>query len=193
MKRRLANVALFLLLGAIVNVVVAWGDNVRDSAIDHARYQARSNPTFLRNLSNTELAEELIRELEIKRSGFPCDSMTYNPWAAWLAYDGERGSQITWQGGILVPQGSWSSTTFAVHLSLSPIWPGFAINTVLYAATLWVMLAARGRVRRWRRIKRGWCPACAYPVGESATCTECGKAIPFPLRGRAREGVESAP
>ena len=27
------------------------------------------------------------------------------------------------------------------------------------------------------RIKRGLCPVCAYPEGESAVCTECGNAI----------------
>jgi hypothetical protein len=26
------------------------------------------------------------------------------------------------------------------------------------------------------RIKRGLCPACAYPVGSSSVCTECGAA-----------------
>ncbi|MCI0362376.1 MAG: hypothetical protein L0219_00750 [Phycisphaerales bacterium] len=64
-----------------------------------------------------------------------------------------------------------------------PIWPGFAINTIFYAAILWggwLLFAAPGLVRRRRRIKRGLCPACAYPIGASATCTECGKAIPSP-------------
>ena len=27
------------------------------------------------------------------------------------------------------------------------------------------------------RARRGLCPACAYPVGEAAVCTECGKAV----------------
>ena len=27
------------------------------------------------------------------------------------------------------------------------------------------------------RIKRGLCPACAYPVGASDVCTECGKPV----------------
>jgi hypothetical protein len=51
-------------------------------------------------------------------------------------------------------------------------WP-VAINTVFYAAILWVLFAALG-IRRWRRIRRGQCPACAYPVGSSDVCTECG-------------------
>ena len=30
---------------------------------------------------------------------------------------------------------------------------------------------------RDRRIKRGLCPACAYPVGTNDVCTECGKPV----------------
>jgi hypothetical protein len=63
------------------------------------------------------------------------------------------------------------------HFPCLPIWPGFAINTILYAAILWLLFAAPGTIRRWRRIKRGLCPECAYPVGSSETCTECGAVI----------------
>lgn len=66
-------------------------------------------------------------------------------------------------------------------------WPGFAINTTFYAAIFWLVFAAPGRVRCWRRIKRDLCPACAYPVGKSATCTECGSAVK-PRRGKL-EGI----
>jgi len=45
------------------------------------------------------------------------------------------------------------------------------------------MFGAPKSLRRRRRIKRGLCPACAYPVGQSPVCTECG----FPLL-RASEG-----
>jgi hypothetical protein len=62
-------------------------------------------------------------------------------------------------------------------LPLRPIWPGFAINTLFYAAILWLLFAAPFALRRRRRIKRGLCAACAYPVGVSAVCSECGKAV----------------
>jgi hypothetical protein len=62
-------------------------------------------------------------------------------------------------------------------LPLSPLWPGFAINTIFYAAILWLVFAFPFVMRRRRRIKRGLCPACAYPVGTSPVCTECGKAV----------------
>ena len=61
-----------------------------------------------------------------------------------------------------------------------PIWPGFAINTVFYAFVLWLLFAAPFALRRWRRIKRGLCPKCAYPVGTSDVCTECGARVRQP-------------
>jgi hypothetical protein len=60
-----------------------------------------------------------------------------------------------------------------------PIWPGFAINTIFYAAVLWVMFFAPGKVKRTIRRRRGLCPTCAYPVGSSPVCTECGAAVTF--------------
>src|SRR5439155_10389402 len=65
-------------------------------------------------------------------------------------------------------------------LPLAPTWPGFAINTMFYAATLWLLFAAVRFVCRLfirGRIKRGLCPACAYPIGVSPMCTECGAAL----------------
>ena len=71
---------------------------------------------------------------------------------------------------------------FARRLPLKPIWPGFTINTVFYAGILWVLFAAPFALRSRIRIRRGLCPACAYPVGDSAVCTECGEAV-TPRRG----------
>jgi hypothetical protein len=53
------------------------------------------------------------------------------------------------------------------------IWPGFAVNTIFYATLLWLPFV----LRRFVRVRRGLCPACAYPRGESDVCSECGKAL----------------
>ncbi len=64
-------------------------------------------------------------------------------------------------------------------LPLIPIWPGFAVNTTLFAL---VWLGATGLLRDFvhsRRLSRGVCPACAYPclgLPVSAPCPECGTA-----------------
>ena len=62
-------------------------------------------------------------------------------------------------------------------LPLRPIAPGFAINTLFYGGILWLLFAAPFAIRRWRRVKRGLCPACGYPVGTSDVCTECGRSL----------------
>jgi hypothetical protein len=77
---------------------------------------------------------------------------------------------------VCLPE-SWIARNPTLHgrfLPLQPIWPGFAINTIFYAAILWLLFAVAGSIRRWRRRRRGLCPGCAYPVGASDVCSECG-------------------
>jgi hypothetical protein len=68
-------------------------------------------------------------------------------------------------------------------LPVRATFPGFAINTIFYAAVLWaglwVVFAVPVKVRRWRRIKRGQCASCGYSLrGHDASggekCPECG-------------------
>ncbi len=61
---------------------------------------------------------------------------------------------------------------------LRPIWPGIVINTLFYAVVVWLLTCIPFVLRRLNRIRRGLCPKCEYPMGESAVCTECGKALP---------------
>jgi hypothetical protein len=65
-------------------------------------------------------------------------------------------------------------------LPLRPIWPGFAINTIFYAALLWVLFYGPGKIRRLMRIRRGYCPACGYTIapGVGDKCSECGRVLP---------------
>ncbi len=64
------------------------------------------------------------------------------------------------------------------RLPIRPVWPGFAINAIFYAAILWLLIPGPFALRRLLRVRRGLCPKCAYPMGESSVCTECGKALP---------------
>ena len=63
-------------------------------------------------------------------------------------------------------------------LPLRPVWPGFAVNTLFYAATLWLLICGPFALRRVVRRRRGLCVQCGYPMGESDVCTECGEALP---------------
>ena len=67
---------------------------------------------------------------------------------------------------------------YARVLPLRPIWTTFAVNTLFYAALLWGLIPGPFAMRRLIRRRRGLCPKCAYPMGESTVCTECGNALP---------------
>ena len=68
-------------------------------------------------------------------------------------------------------------TKRASYFPWHPRWPGFAVNTLLYTLLLWMTAAGVAALRRRRRIKRGLCPKCAYPVGTNERCTECGATV----------------
>jgi hypothetical protein len=186
-KRIIAKLFMFLLLGAVVNVAVAWWGAVRSRG-----------PASSEVLMSSEVSTDLW-----KRSmpmGWPTGDMR----ATYYEYGSLR-TYVTWL--FVSPHDSRSIVVYeagfplksmygAKHLisgrSLTydglidvlgepvPVYPhafGFAINTVFYAAIIWLLFAAPGRVRRWRRIRRGLCAKCAYPVGASEVCTECGTAL----------------
>ena len=60
---------------------------------------------------------------------------------------------------------------------LYPVWPGFAVNTLFYATVLWLLIPGTFALRRFIRVRRGLCRACAYPSGQSDVSSECGKTL----------------
>lgn len=66
------------------------------------------------------------------------------------------------------------------ELPLTPVWWGFAGNTLLYAFVIWVLMGGPRKLRLLVRRHRHQCPACGYPIGTSPVCTECGTPLPIP-------------
>ena len=66
---------------------------------------------------------------------------------------------------------------FPRAIPLRPIWLGFAVNTLFYAAVLWLLIPGPFALRRFIRRRRGLCPGCGYPAGGSEVCSECGKPL----------------
>ena len=77
-------------------------------------------------------------------------------------------------------------------MPLGPIPLGFAVNTLFYAALLWLLIPGPFALRRFLRVRRGLCPRCAYPIGESSVCTECGGELPSltMIRGHSLRAAE---
>jgi hypothetical protein len=203
MKRRLVKPCLFLLFGAIVNVAVAWacalssgGDwkvgwdtseyqrvwldlgGVPEAELDAHLYVERFGyeghfTNFWRSV------DEEYTDLLVFRAGWPWFGMGGIATRAWRS---DRGfdRQVF---GVWMSEQAWKqpvgmygpSKTVQRSIPVTPSWPGFGINTLFYAATLWLLFAAPLALRRHFRRRRDLCPSCAYPVGTSEVCTECGK------------------
>jgi hypothetical protein len=209
-KRWAFRLGFFLLLGAIINVAVAWiaGETAvlprgmpNDAlASDQAtmlwqRYGTGIVPPYpayapkgwreRRVLTTTTWFGTSLMAKDGRFKGIAvttelCDVLIVESGAPFRTLGHvDTNVAATMMGGLAAPAGRRRSVTDHVlwlsHATF--LWPGFAINTIFYAGILWVLFAIPGRVRRWRRIKRGLCPACAYPVGDSAVCTECGKQV----------------
>jgi hypothetical protein len=97
------------------------------------------------------------------------------------AGDDTEAEPVRTHGGVLTGWLDGDSWRRDYALPLIPIWPGFAINTVFYAAVLWMLFAAPFALRKWRRIRRGLCPKCGYDLRnrpmDAAVCPECGAEV----------------
>ena len=80
----------------------------------------------------------------------------------------------SWKHALVPPNGPFAGDVLPYY----PIWPGLAVNTAFYATVLWLLICVSLALRRFIRMKRGLCPKCTYPMGESAVCTECGRELP---------------
>jgi hypothetical protein len=65
-------------------------------------------------------------------------------------------------------------------LPFHPLWPGFVINSLVYAGLLWMLFAGRGTVRRFIRRKRGCCAGCGYNLRGQVTAPAPGSPAPAP-------------
>jgi hypothetical protein len=239
MRRRFVRLSVFLLLGAILNIAVAWGCAIWGTLPDDAGqlYVAGDPPrwTFqldegfgaqrIKSSPTDEFKNFAFGIMPIRRAvpswsrvGQPSDdaqSTTVEDGRGWPVIglrstmifedqDVDAGWTRASNGSFHIPE-TWNVRNgFRIRdgtrsedislLPLRPIWPGFAINTIFFAAILWLLFALPFTIRRRRRIKRGLCVRCGYSLrGNSGcgTCPECGAAIPMP--DSRKPTVESPP
>ena len=62
------------------------------------------------------------------------------------------------------------------RVPLRPIWSGVVVNTISHAAILWLFSPGPFALRRFVRRKRGLCVKCSYDLrgNSGAGCPECG-------------------
>ena len=199
MRRWFLTIPAFLLLGAVVNVAVAWGSALR--ADFQLSKRVMSWPVLIPArwtdgdllMASSDLGVTEVHALRIRpdclphqyvfAAGFPTRCLYLEAHrvttgcGSLLPWDWEPDS---WRDGLKVPAAwSWLSRRGRMCiLPTEPIWSSFAINTLFYAALLWLLIPGRSALRRLLRLRRGLCPKCAYPMGESGVCTECGRLLP---------------
>ncbi len=207
MKRRLLIAAIFLLAGAVVNVAVAWVVvshlqprvshvvSTAQPAEKQADWWMREPLDFwLRHVTKIEeFGWTQTRFISVRQAGWFQGEWTGQT----FVYIYDAGLPVRCLSGTRrgvrkagrrreVQEIRWLWRYPEAHqpsfFPLRPVWPGFAVNTFFYATFLWLLICGPLALRRFIRVRRGLCPACAYPRGESNVCSECGKALP----GRAR-------
>ncbi len=204
MKPRLLTILLLLLAGAVVNVGVAWalmrwepGLQIT-TGVPHARAEQFWPDSSLRPSVNDPIASA-SRTHGVGRMKFRGTALRrVQPGSATLRWEGlivdraglplhalevRRTRSTSRRHHGVVGRGT-RTDDLAGNLVL-PIWRGIAVNTLAYAGALWLLFVAPFTLRRLIRARRGLCPACGYPVGESAVCSECGKAVRSRRPGQA--------
>ncbi len=222
MKRRLSKLVVFLILGVIVNVAVAWGfvgfarlESVQGSfmkpeAIDWFHRHAPAAPGFPWEVDYTiQWANPVVRKWWITaasswddpsrqdsryaaptrlyahayptEAGWPFFSLDGSVWWTYpISRDGVYGrSVLRAKASVPIPFGDENPSR---QLPCRPIWAGFAINTIFYAAILWLLTLGPFTARRMIRRKRGRCIKCGYDLrgtsgvncGGGGVCSECG-------------------
>lgn len=222
MKRSLFKIAIFLFLGAIINILAAWscalwsGTNSEvsiSSNLGGKEFDPALVPKRVQKIHESYLLPELKVNYEINSSRLATSYYVYTirslenakhfmetaslhvgwPVRSLAAYHiyyikpGETNDETdriieVWESGTLFVLGErrtilgrplWPPQKL---LPYYPIWLGFAINTILYAIAMKVLLFIPWMLRRNSRLLKGQCLKCSYSLrgNYSSCCPECG-------------------
>lgn len=93
-------------------------------------------------------------------------------------------------GWLFLKSQSGPREATSILVPLVPWLPGFLFDTLFWASVSFFVGSILSRFRRYKRISKGLCPRCKYPIGPIPTCAECGEPIPG---GLARAAPASTP
>ena len=197
MKRRLTKLAVFLLLGAVINIAVAWGcalwaeritvesgiqpaaeillqDRLPITAFGQTTYDSNQElgfGYFFMRATVTQYEPNSGKSrtctIHLHQHGWPM-----------LALTGEHrfGYYVRIDGlRTLFFAPDWGDQP-PRFFAYGPMPLGFVVNSMAYTLLLCLLLLGPPALRRVIRRKRGWCINCGYDLrGEfSAGCSECG-------------------
>ena len=196
-RRIITRVIVLLLLGAVINVAVAWGcelwspvnscgPNSMVRVSGKQWWSARFADGYDPELFTWEVSGLGVRGTTyfggddwgcaIRRSGWPLIAMEY-------AF--ESCGEFRVHHGIEVPNAIPRKHNACRYVPTRIVWRGLLPNAAFYAAALWlVFCVGPGLVRRRIRRGRGLCLHCGYDLrgqrpgaeaGASRKCPECGR------------------
>ena len=124
--------------------------------------------------------------MSVFQAGWPCRCLEAD--RAWVQYWGVA-PQADWRSAAKLPEARYFLGIKEARyrpLPLRPIWPGFAINTIFYAAMLWLVIPGPFTARRMIRRRRGLCLKCGYDLrgAEHEVCPECGVQLSYESMSR---------
>jgi hypothetical protein len=116
-----------------------------------------------------------VHKWNIHGRGWPLIALHYGAplWSDYRAADAD----IPTRGAIRTGLTPWAYDCKAHPraLPLRPVWSGFAIDSAIYGAALWVLCLGPVTGRRLFRWRRGACTRCGYDLrGTRGRCPECG-------------------
>ncbi len=209
-KGLLRRVVVFIGLGAMINLLIAWGcatwtkpplfDAFLTAEYRRARWRAeerrprlKDEHLWIRRAYRGSGLHLLIVQQDLRgtqivhlhRAGWPLPSMEgkeHNPLSPNTTRIGESsysaGLPLPTKGTLLTPTITRGATTspYVRVLPLLPVWPGFAINTLVYALAAMIVVGLWWLVRRAIRRMRGRCLSCGYDLRRDLAtgCPECG-------------------
>lgn len=141
-------------LGPCIERSLAWGGGVQMVTC-----------TALDNVSNGFVPDQIVLT-----AGWPRPAL-----AAIAEPDPARGATV-WRWSMRpaawMPEPKFDST--GAGLPLRPMLSGFAANTLLFGAGIWLVRAGGRALVAFARTRRGRCAQCGHELAGAFTCPECG-------------------
>ena len=195
-RRRVSYTAVFAMLGVLLNVIVAWSFSLWPTGLKEiSDFGVVGSLAELQYVFGTDLrfvpsslGGSSFRATGVegtyfvgRATGTNSGSYGFDEYIAGWPLLALRGSRLEVAGNYqfhgCVPLPGILHPASDRPLLFIPIIPGFVANTILYAAVSFGAYLTFRAIRLLRRMRRGLCPSCAYPVGSSPACTECGQPL----------------